>query len=293
MSARGERGFASRGGRGFASRGERGFASREERGFALLIVLWTLVLISLLLTQVTAAGSGEARLASNLRQAAALQEIADGGVHDALFRLIDSTAATHWTADGSTRRLLVQGVPVDLRLSDLGGRINPNIAPADLLAALMRAVGAEQRDAETISLAILDWRSPGQRSRLSEGSKSAPYAAAGRSLGPPGRKFQSLDDLGLVLGMTPPLLALLRPHMTLYTTSDPQVALADPVVRRAFTLVADAADASSNELPDAQVVAIDATSSAAGATARRHAVAVVSAGGTGRPWHIVAWDDAS
>ncbi len=268
-------------------------ARRGEAGFALLIVLWTLVLVALLLTRVTSAGSGEARLAGNLRSAAALQQLADGAVHDAIFHVLDSTSAQRWVADGTTRTLDVQGSPVRVRMIDLGGRINPNTAPADLLSALMRVLGEDQRAADGIANAIIDWRSPGQRSRITGASKIEPYRAAGRDFAPPSAKFQNLGDLALVLGMTPQLLALMRPHLTLYTTSDPTRALADAVVGRALDALADGEDAASDQ-PGESVISIEAVAEGAGgAEARRHAVASLDNSSSDTPWRILAWDDAA
>ena len=61
------------------------------------------------------------------------------------------------------------------------------------------------------------------------GAKAAQYRAAGMTYGPPGRPFENLDELGYVLGMTKPLLAALKPHLTLWSTSDPDPAAADAV----------------------------------------------------------------
>ena len=44
-------------------RAEPDLAFPRERGFALLIVLWTVVLLTLLVTQLTSAGRGEAQAA--------------------------------------------------------------------------------------------------------------------------------------------------------------------------------------------------------------------------------------
>lgn len=267
-------------------------AAHREHGFALLIVLWTLVLISLLLTRVTSAGSGEARLASNLRTGIALQQIADGAVYDAIFHVLDNTSAQRWSVDGRSRSILVQRLPVSVTVNSLGGRINPNIAPADLLSALIRVLGEEPRVADQIASSIIDWRSPGQRSRVTGGSKLDAYKSAGRTLAPLGAKFQTIDDLGLVIGITPRLLALMRPHLTLYTTTDPVRALADPIVAHAMDLLAGG---TTGEGPDQQTETVIAIQTKArlpnGAEAQRVAVASISASGNGLPWHVLAWDD--
>ena len=55
-------------------------AAARSRGFALLIVLWTLVLIAFVVAQVTAAGRTEIRIAGNLAANAAAQAAADGAI---------------------------------------------------------------------------------------------------------------------------------------------------------------------------------------------------------------------
>src|SRR5277367_4288128 len=75
-----------------------------QRGFALLIVLWTLVLLVLLVTQLTAAGRTETRIAANLRSGAAAEAAAEGAVYEALFHLLDSSAG-HWNVDGAIHQV--------------------------------------------------------------------------------------------------------------------------------------------------------------------------------------------
>ncbi|MDR3535940.1 MAG: hypothetical protein P4L71_05530, partial [Acetobacteraceae bacterium] len=68
-------------------------ATAREAGFALLLVLWSLVLLSLILTQLLSAGRSEAQLAGNLRNAAMAEAIADGAVREAVFHLLGGTPA--------------------------------------------------------------------------------------------------------------------------------------------------------------------------------------------------------
>ena len=49
-----------------------------DEGFALLLVLWTMALLSLFASQVTAAGRAETKLANALRSGAQLRDAADG-----------------------------------------------------------------------------------------------------------------------------------------------------------------------------------------------------------------------
>ena len=70
--------------------------------------------------------------------------------------------------------------------------------------------------------------------RRGQGLIAARYAAAGRDYAPSGAPFASPDELGAVLGMTPDLLARLKPHLTVFTDGDPSTATQDVVVAQAL-----------------------------------------------------------
>ena len=65
--------------------------SRRDQGFALLIVLWTMVLLALLTAQITGAGRAEAQMAAALRNAAQLQAAADGAVYETIWHMLDGS----------------------------------------------------------------------------------------------------------------------------------------------------------------------------------------------------------
>jgi general secretion pathway protein K len=122
------------------------------RGFALLIVLWALVLLSLVFTQIVAAGRSQTNLAANLRAAAVVRTEADGMLYQAIFHVLDPSPAG-WPADGATRTVRLAGASAAITVVDLAGRINPNTAPAPLLAALLAQLGADRTTAQAIAAA--------------------------------------------------------------------------------------------------------------------------------------------
>jgi general secretion pathway protein K len=203
-------------------------AASRQRGFALLIVLWTLGFLALLGMQLVAAGRSDAQLASSLTDSAMLEAATNGAVQHAIFGMLDSPQQ-RWAADGSAHLVRLGSAAVVVRLEDEGGKVNPNVASETLLGSLLMQVGAAPATAASLAAAIVDWRSGNPQPGL-PGTAAAGYAAAGRNYTPPGEAFQSLDELGLVLGMTPALLARLRPHMTIYTDADPDASTRDPVV---------------------------------------------------------------
>lgn len=267
--------------------------SADERGFALLIVLWAMVFLALLGTDITMIGRSEAQIAANIRGNAAAEAQADGLVYEAIFRMLDQTNR-HWATDGVAHDVrLPQGVG-EVRIDDLGGRIGLNVAPVQLLQALLQRLVGDPRRAAALAAAIADWRSPNLLP-VANGAKAPQYRAAGLSYGPPNAPFRSDDELAYVLGMTPDLLARLRPNISAFQEDSPIPTLATPAVIGAMI------DANGSQAPVALaadpgrrlLVAITVTVVRSdGARFRRRAVVRVGAGASAsgsRPYQILAW----
>ncbi len=265
------------------------------------------MLLSLLVSAMAASGSLRTRQAGDLRRNAQLEAAADGGIDLAAFHLLDASlppAGGHWFADGRVYRVRQDGFALSIRLFNEAGKVNPNRAQAPLLAALLQAAGADTRTAAAVATNIVAWRF--------FGSVGADYQAAGRDYLPPGGPFESLGELGLVLGMTPQLLAAVVPHLSLYHDGDPDPNAADPIVRNAMLLLgpdpnAPAPAGTAQGLPDesAVTVVVDADDGA-GHRFRRRAIVLAgggspdgsggqigggaAAGADGRPFRVMSWD---
>src|SRR5207237_3136748 len=116
---------------------------RKNGGFALIIVLWTLVLISFIVVHLTATGRTEIRIAINIIANAAAQAAADGAIFEAIFNQSDPRPNQRWPVDGRDRELIIGHSRVRLRLEDEAWWINPNLASPALLEALLRVTGAD------------------------------------------------------------------------------------------------------------------------------------------------------
>ena len=269
----------SRSGRAQGGRAENERA-RGERGFALLMVLLALVPLSLLFAVLVGSARSDARSAADLRVAAVLSAAADGAVNTALFDMLAHGAR----AGRSVTR--VAGIDVVVETESLSGLANPNTAGPELLAALIARVGAEPVRARYVAGAIVDWRTTGQRPGP-RGAKVAEYLRAGLDYGPPGAPFESLDEVGLVAGMTPALLVALAPHLSLYAYGDPDPRVASPVVRAAL---ADTGVVRSLGRLEAQVIRITAAAVApGGGQSVRRAVIRLGPSANGRGWRVLAW----
>jgi general secretion pathway protein K len=222
-------------------------AHPRERGFALIIVLWFLVLIGAIGIILILNARTETAIAHNIRAAADAEALADDGIARAAFRQLDPVEANRWRLDGAAHRIALPGGDVTIRLADETQKINPNLASQELLAGLFEAVGVDRGRARHLGAAIADWVGPDGPPR-DMGAKLEQYRAAGKSYGPPNAPLETLDDLALVLGMTPDILSQVRPYLTIYSQSaEPNEKNAPPIIQRALAMAAqlteDGADA--------------------------------------------------
>jgi general secretion pathway protein K len=187
----------------------------REQGFALVIVLWSLGLLALLIAGITASSRTEIRLANAIRGAAVAEAAADGAVQRAIFQL----RAEAWPADGRPRRIAIGQAVVDITIDNQTERINPNFSSPSLLAALLGSVGLDPAQARDLARRIVDWRTATPFS-IDGGLKLDRYREAGLPYAPPDRPFTSVAEIGLVAGMTPQVLASLRPYLSIYQVGD-------------------------------------------------------------------------
>ena len=261
---------------------------RGQRGFALLIVIWALVLLSLILTHVLSAGRSEAQLARNLRLAAEAEPVADAAVQNTIFHLLDRSPQG-WPLQGH-HHLILPGGAADVVVENIAGKINPNSADENLLAAVLTLCGASVARIGAISQAIMVWRAP---ATVPEDDAAA-YRAADLRYAPPNAPFETDGEIGLVVGMTPALETCLRPHLSVFQANDtPSVAAADPFVAQAMGLMArqagDGGALATDEGGNPTVTITAAAIVRGGGHFIRRATIELVAGRLGRPFRVLTW----
>ncbi len=260
----------------------------RERGFALFIVLLTVALLALLVTLMIPAAHTEVRIAANLHSELDEEANADGAIYAAAFHLLDRTDSD-WNVDGMTQRLRSPDGTITLRITDEANKINLNTASPDLLRALLVSIGTDTATATQLAGAIVDWRETDGPTPSAE--KAAQYA--GHHYVPPEKPFRSLDELALVSGMTPNLVAKLEPHLTIYSTHGPGPGTTDPVALAAITLLRTQGGVLPFALDPSgeQVVQVIATAtSAAGISFTRRAILRLDPGAQDLPYAILVWE---
>jgi general secretion pathway protein K len=201
----------------------------SQSGFALIIVLWCIVLLSLIITHVTASGKTELRIANNILANTVAREAADGAIFQTIFRQSAMRPEQRWVADGSLHEIVLGETRINVKLEDEACWINPNSASSALVEALLRATGSDSATASKLAIAISEWTGTVSVARP-RATVMEDYQNAGLDYGPPGEAMETLDELGQVLGMTPTVLASLRPHLTLFGPPEPSPTSADAYV---------------------------------------------------------------
>ncbi len=268
---------------------------RRNGGFALIIVLWTLVLIGFIVAHLAASGRTEIRIAGNLVANSASQAAADGAVFEAIFNLSDPQPERRWPVDGTPRQVAVGSSRVILRIEDEASWINPSTASPALLEALLRVIGSDPDTSRRIATAISEWAGSAAAPRPQE-ALVAEYRAAGLDYGPPGTPFETLGEIGRVLGITPAILMAIRPHLTLFGPPEPNPATADPVVAAVLAMTSTTGQPvvqpSPAAPPDALTVRITALAAGPG-NASVTRTAVVRTGVTlPQGYAVLAWGNS-
>ena len=261
-----------------------------ERGFALLIVLWWVLFLALLGSQLAVSGRLEARRAGNVRSAAMARALVEGALQETVFHLLDNTPG-RWVADGRVYLLSMPGGVAQVQIRSEAGRLGLNVVSARVLAALLSNLGEPKPQAAALADAVLDWRTATQQPRL-HGAKAPEYRAAGLAYGPPNADFETWDELALVRGMTPELLARLAPLLSVYRTGAVDLSQADPAVRLAQQdagepiLLSDEPDTPANASPVLDITVSVAISG--GARTTRHTVVRLAADASRYPFQILS-----
>ncbi len=169
--------------------------------------------MAMLIAGIRVLGLRDATLAEARLEQAQLTAAADGMISRTLLRLLDLTPDGHPPVNGQPLAQSFAGLTGEMHVQDETGKIDLNEAPAPLLIRAFTSAGVDFEQAQGFADKIMDWREPGATRRLN-GAKADDYRRAGYAYGPRGGKMESVDELRLVMGMSPALYAKLAPALT-------------------------------------------------------------------------------
>jgi general secretion pathway protein K len=256
-------------------------------GFALIIVLWTLVLIGFIASHIVVTARLETKIAGNLVANAGAEAAADGAVYQAIFGLLDPRPDARWTVGEPMRELTIGDYRVAVQVRDEAARISPNSASPALIEALLQVTGTDAASARRLANAIREWIGD---STVSPEAVLEAYRAAGLDYGPPSEPMETLDELQYVLGITPEIYAVIRPHLSLFAPAEPDLAQADAIVNAA--VIATGRSYTAPVLPETRdSVTVRVIAEAESAKARALRTAVVRLEMRAGAYGMLAWYD--
>ena len=209
------------------------------RGVALLLVLWLLVLLTGVVSVFALTARTEVLQGNFLARSTAARYAAEGGVEIAVTRLQTGDDNLRWMPDGRPYDFTFDRSKLRVKVVDESGKLDLNIAPPELIDALLIALSVDPQRAQALTGAILDWRDPDNLEAAQGGAEDPDYEAAGRPYGAKDRPFDTVAELQQLLGMDAALYKQLAPYVTVYTgLAQPDPRFAPEPVLRAMALPA-------------------------------------------------------
>ena len=186
----------------------------HERGIALIVVLWVIAALALIAGAMLAATMTSAKIEHNSWTQLEVRTAADTAVQGAILSLFDP--ANSKPLDGREQSYAAGDVSISLSMQDQSGLVDVNYAGPGVLRTVFKTNGVDAEAAQALADRILDWRSPAGTQHLN-GVNRTDYRSAGYAYRPRNAPFQSLDELRLVMGMTPEIYSRIAPALTVYS----------------------------------------------------------------------------
>ena len=191
-----------------------------QSGIAMVVVLWMVSLLTIMAGSFSLSTQRNTGLVSNAKDRARGLALADAGVNYALIMLSLPDPLKRWRSDGTYYTVTFSEGVVGVTIFDESGKIDINSASEQTLRTVLgKMMGGDDMAASSLMDKILDWRDSDDMKRLN-GAEAKDYQAEGKAHVPQNKNFQALEELQMVLGMTPALYRKLEPLLTIYTGQD-------------------------------------------------------------------------
>ncbi len=182
-----------------------------------MMVLWFLVLLTALAAGFAFVSRTEAQLSRNYMASVQARLLAEAGIERAAYELFRPPAdMRRWKPDGRPHAWQFDGMPVRVVMRDESAKLDLNKAPEVLIMGLLKHVGLSEEEAARLTDAIVDWRDADDL-RLPYGAEAPDYEEAGLAQVPANAPFESVEEVRLVMGMTPALYARIRGVLTVHS----------------------------------------------------------------------------
>ncbi|OJV00182.1 type II secretion system protein GspK [Nitrobacter sp. 62-23] len=201
-------------------------SARQEgrRGFVIVAVLWLLAALAALVTIFSVYLSNSARALALNDTRLKSEALFTAGVELTVYRLMSAEKDTRPPIGAFHVRL--GGARLEISYVPETTRVDLNAAPKEFIAGLLSVLGASEEDAKATADRIVAWRH--RTTTAKAGDEDALYRAAGKSYSPRQAPFPHVNELALVLGMTPALVEHALPFVTVFNGTPGVDALTAP-----------------------------------------------------------------
>ncbi len=202
------------------------FSARQEarRGFVIVAALWLLAALAALVTIFSVHLSISARALALNDTRLKTEALVMAGVELTVYRLLGAEKDAGPPRGAFHVRL--GGARLGVSYVSETARVDLNAAPKEFIAGLLSVLGASEEDAKAAADRIAAWRS--RATAAGAGDEDALYRAAGKSYSPRQAPFPHVNELALVLGMTPALVERALPFVTVFNGTPGVDALTTP-----------------------------------------------------------------
>jgi general secretion pathway protein K len=175
---------------------------RESRGVILIIVLWTVAMMTVVIAALSTNVRTSANLAGTETRRLKTEMLLEGGIDIAAAALMASGDNVRAVSDGHATNIeLGKGDVAEMRIRDASGFVDINRAEDDFLAGLIARVTGSPETGKTTGQLISQWRN--KETESAEDSE------------PPA--FNSVTQLYDIDGIDPKVVASILPFVNLYS----------------------------------------------------------------------------
>lgn len=191
---------------------------KQQKGMALVVVLWMVVLLSIMAASFSLSTRRNTSQIKHAKERAQSLALAEAGIHYALLQLSHPDTAKRWRSDGAVYQVQLPNGLVRVAIFDESGKLDINSASELSLRVLLRRIVGEE-EASSLADRILDWRDSDDLARL-KGAERKEYQAQAKGYGPQNKNLQNLEELQMVLGITPQIYKRLEPMLSVHSGQD-------------------------------------------------------------------------
>ncbi len=187
----------------------------SSKGFALITVLWITAFLAVIAGSVSYQARASLGLASNVVASFKTKHAAEGALLLTVDKLIKRDELQGYVLKNPNFNYKLDNLTISVEVADESGKVDLNLASVDLIKSLFVAVGVNEKVSSSIADAIADWRDQDNLKRA-DGAEDQDYASNGLLYEAKDDEFDSIDELSLVLGVTPEIFNRVKPHITVY-----------------------------------------------------------------------------